>query len=226
MTEVDSQVVVAIDVSQHPAIWTNDLDSTYLALRVTDAEWKSEGKSHKIEFTWRESLLSVLRRSLSRGDRFRDFGELARDLNMRGAEATDAARDFFFSFCLDLPLHGCSNQRASDYCRRMVLLAGLVICFNPRRGLTGYLELVTGKGLPVEIQELGSNRTWRAHISEIVGEAEDFVSEAVTLSEKRNKRPGRPPLHLIPTTAPEVLLERFTHHPEDLVCGYCRFSEQ
>ncbi|MCK4566244.1 MAG: hypothetical protein KAU48_02935, partial [Candidatus Thorarchaeota archaeon] len=135
------------------------------------------------------------------------------------------ARDLFLAFCLAHKVEGCKSQRVSDYCRRCVVLSGLVICFNPPRGLSGYLKMVAGPFAPNELERLGTERTWRDHLTGLVTLAQDFQPIPVEISGKKKSRgPGRPPTQLLPTIPPVNLFRDYINSPEKIVCRYCKFS--
>jgi hypothetical protein len=217
------QVSIAIELGSERSIWDGDLDSPYLTLFFSDSEWKSIDRFHKITFTWRDALIRQIERHLETGQRLTNFHEVSKSVNLQNTSDTMNAKNLFFTFCLDSVVEGCKSQRVSDHCRRCVILSGLVICFNPKRGLSGYLEMVLAG--PEELASIGSERTWRDHLSRIVNSAQDFKPIQVELKgRKKSRGPGRPPTQLVPTIPPLKLFNDFTHNPESIVCKYCRFS--
>jgi hypothetical protein len=219
----EEQVSIDIDLGSKKSKWSGSLDDSFLTLFFSDADWKSNNRLYQMNFTWKDALVRQLERSLSRGDRLEDFSEVSQRINLEDTPDAKNAKNLFFTLCLGLVVEGCTSQRVSDHCRRCVVLTGLVICFNPKRGLTGYLEMVMDG--PDELTQLGSERTWRDHLSHIVSAAGDFKPMRVELKGKRRARgPGRPPKQLIPTKPPLKLFHDFTNDPESIVCRYCRFS--
>jgi hypothetical protein len=218
------QVSIAIELGKKKSVWTGSLDDSFLTLFLSDSAWKSIDQFHQVRFTWRDALIRQIERKLKTGKRLTSFIEVAESINLQDTPDARNAKDLFFTFCLDLVVEGCKNQRVSDHCRRCVILSGLVICFNPKRGLSGYLEMVL-EG-PEELSHLGSERTWRDHLSGIVNSAQDFKPMQVELKTKKKSRgPGRPPTQLLPTIPPLKLFRYYTNNPETIVCKYCRFSK-
>jgi hypothetical protein len=217
------QVSISVELGTERSTWDGALTSPYMTLFLSDAEWKSTDRFHKVAFTWRDALIRQIERHLKTGQRLVNFLDVSQSVNLKDTSDAKDAKNLFFSFCLDLVVEGCKSQRVSDHCRRCVILSGLVICFNPKRGLSGYLEMVL-EG-PAELARIGSERTWRDHLSRIVHSAHDFRPTPVGLKGKRKSRgPGRPPTQLLPTIPPLKLFQDFTHNPESIVCKYCRFS--
>ena len=224
---VDTErVSVAIDLTNTHADWNGNLDEPYLVLYISDAEWKSIERYHKINYSWRDALVHQTKRHLSNGFRYTGFNELSHQLNIETDGNSSVARRLFFDFCRSLDVGGCTGERISDHCSRAVILTGLVICFNPPRGLTGYLDMVLGDMNYEPIAGLGSDRTWRDHLSGIVNLANDFKPTPVKLAgSRKHRKPGRPPMQLIPTTAPVDLFSALIEKPETIVCKLCRFSD-
>lgn len=217
------QVSIAIDLGNEKSKWKGSLEDSFLTLFFSDSDWKSSDQLHRVNFTWRDALIRQLERLLVKGKRLTDFSEVSETINLEDTPDAKNAMNLFFTFCLGSVVEGCKSQRVSDHCRRCVVLIGLVICFNPKRGLSGYLEMVL-EG-PEELTHLGSERTWRDHLSHIVNAAQDFKPMKVELKGKRKSRgPGRPPTQLLPTIPPLKLFNDFTNNPESIVCRYCRFS--
>ncbi|MFX1603943.1 MAG: hypothetical protein ACFFCK_10700 [Promethearchaeota archaeon] len=216
------QASIAADLSDIRASWNDKLTEPYLAVHVSDAKWKSIKRSLQVKFDWEQAVEHQTKIRLSTGNRFRSLEEFSAFLNM--GEAKKSALGLFTEFCLSRELRGCESQRAVAHCARAVILTGLVVCFNPPRGLSGYLEMLTDKQAPTILEDLGTPRTWRDHISQIVQLSSDFVPQTAKLATpKSNRKPGRPPTQLIPNTHPLELFTQFLNDPESLVCRYCRF---
>ncbi|MFW9967812.1 MAG: hypothetical protein ACFFEA_11730 [Candidatus Thorarchaeota archaeon] len=216
------QASIAADLSDIRASWSDKLTEPYLAVHVSDAKWKSVRHAYHVDFTWEQALEQQTKLKLSSGSRFRCLSEFARYLNM--IEDKEAALRLFIEFCLGRELRGCESQRAAAHCARAAILTGLVVCFNPPRGLSGYLEMLTDSRTPMILEELGSPRTWRDHISQIVQLSSDFVPQIAKLSTPNSSRkPGRPPTQLVPIAHPQELFNQFLNNPESLICRYCRF---
>ena len=159
--------------------------------------------------------------------RFSSLEELATALHFPTNTGIESARDLCVSYCLDRTLKECSIDRISDHCKRAAILTGFLITFNPARGLTGYLEILLGDDGSSDLIKLGSERTWRNHLTEIVHATEDFIPHPVALSAgRKNQKPGRPPIQLIPSTPLSNLLTTFIERPEELVCKYCKFVSE
>jgi hypothetical protein len=217
------QVSISIELGEEKSVWTYSLDESFLTLFFSDSDWKSNNRFHQIRFTWRDAIIRQLERHLETGKRLTSFHQVSSSINLEDKNDAENAKNLFFTFCLDSVVEGCRRQRVSDHCRRCVILSGLVICFNPKRGLSEYLEMVL-EG-PEELAHLGSERTWRDHLSRIVNSAQDFKPVQVELKGKRKSRgPGRPPTQLLPIIPPLKLFHDFTRNPESIVCRYCRFS--
>jgi hypothetical protein len=217
------QVSIAIELGNEKSEWKGSLDEPFLILFFSDSGWKSAERFHQVRFTWRNALIRQIERYLASGKRLQNFLEVSSAVNLDDTDEGKMAKNLFFSFCLDSVVEGCKSQRVSDYCKRCVVLFGLVICFNPKRGLSGYLEMVL-EG-PGELLQLGSERTWRDHLSSIVNSAQDFKPIQVELvGKKKSRGPGRPPTQLVPTIPPLKMFKDFTNNPETIVCRYCRFS--
>jgi hypothetical protein len=213
---------VAADLSDIRASWSDKLTEPYLAVHVSDAKWKNVKRAYHVDFTWEQALEQQIRLRLSTGSRFRFLREFAKYLNMR--ENKESALRLFIEFCMSRELKGCESQRAAAHCDRAAILTGLAICFNPPRGLSGYLEMLTYSEVPKILEELGSQRTWRDHISQIVQLSSDFIPQTAKLvTPKSDRKPGRPPTQLVPIAHPLELFTQFLNNPESLVCRYCRF---
>ena len=216
------QASIAADLSEIRASWGNKLTEPYLAVHVSDAKWKDINHAYHFDFTWGQALEQQTKLKLSGGGRFRSLEEFAKYLNM--SEDRKTALKLFIEFCLGRELRGCESQRAAAHCARASILTGLVVCFNPPRGLSGYLEMLTDSEAPKTLQELGSQRTWRDHMSQIVQLSSDFIPQTAKLSTPNSrKKPGRPPTQLVPIAHPLELFNQFLSDPESLVCRYCRF---
>jgi hypothetical protein len=216
------QASIAADLSDIRASWSDKLTEPYLAVHVSDAKWKSIKGAYHVDFTWEQALEQQTKLRLSSGSRFRSLTAFAKYLNM--TEDKKAALRLFIDFCLGRELRGCESQRAASHCARAAILTGLVVCFSPPRGISGYLEMLTDSQAPKILEELGTPRTWRDHISQIVQLSSDFVPQTAKLSTpNRNRKPGRPPTQLIPIAHPLELFTQFLNDPESLVCRYCRF---
>lgn len=219
------RVSVAVDVTEIHASYSGTLTDPYLTLYISDAEWKSLDKYKCISFSWNDALIHQINQHLSNGTRLTSFEELAQILNIRDKDALMITRNLLLDFCKALRVAGCKSQRVFDHCSRAIILTSLVICFNPPRGLSGYLEMVFGDEEFSLKTDLGSERTWREHMSGIVNLAQDFKPTPVKLiGSKKSRRPGRPPTQLVPKTPPADLFMRFVHEPESIVCRLCRFS--
>jgi hypothetical protein len=220
---LQEQVSISIELGNEKSQWDDSLEKSFLTLFFSDSDWKSNDRLHQVRFTWRDALVRQLEKHLKKGKRLTSFSEVSDSINLEDTDDSMNAKNLFFAFCLDSVVEGCKSQRVSDHCRRCVVLTGLVICFNPKRGLSGYLDMVL-EG-PEELTHLGSERTWREHLSRIVNAAHDFKPVQVELKGKRKSRgPGRPPTQLLPTIPPLKLFLDFTQNPESIVCRYCRFS--
>jgi len=221
----EEQVSFAIELDDIKSDWTGSLDDPFLTLYIGDSEWKSSERFHRKQLTWRTALIQQIESKLVKGTRFTDFDEVAKVMNLETNPGNEKAKSLFLAFCLAHKVEGCKSQRVSDYCRRCVVLSGLVICFNPPRGLSGYLEMVSGPSAPFELDRLGTERTWRDHLTGLVTSAQDFQPTPVEIRGKKKSRgPGRPPTQLLPTTPPVNLFRDFINSPEKIVCRYCKFS--
>ncbi|MFW9943848.1 MAG: hypothetical protein ACFFB7_02520 [Candidatus Sifarchaeia archaeon] len=216
------QASIAADLSDIRASWSDKLTEPYLAVHVSDAKWKSIKRSYHVKFDWEQAVEHQTKLRLSTGSRFRSLDEFSASLNM--AEDMESALRLFTEFCLSRELRGCESQRAAAHCARAAILTGLVVCFNPPRGLSDYLEMLTDTRAPSILEDLGTPRTWRDHISQIVQLSSDFVPQTAKLTTPNsNRKPGRPPTQLVPNTHPLELFTQFLNKPESLVCRYCRF---
>jgi len=221
----DERVSFAIELDGVKSNWSGNLDEPFLTLYLGDSEWKSSERSHRKQLTWRRALIQQVETQLSKGTRFTSFAGVSKSMNLEDTQDYSKARNLFLTFCLGHKVEGCKNQRVSDYCRRGVVLSGLVICFNPTRGLSGYLEMVSAPSAPIELERLGTERTWRDHLTGLVTSAQDFQPTPVeTSGKKRTRGPGRPPTQLLPTIPPVNLFRDFIDSPEKIVCRYCKFS--
>jgi hypothetical protein len=216
------QASIAADLSDIRAKWDEKLTSAYLAVHLSDAKWKNVKRAYHVDFTWEQALEQQTRLKLSTGNRFRFLSEFSKFLNM--IDDKKSALRLFIEFCLRRELRGCESQRAAAHCARASILTGLVVCLNPPRGLSGYLEILTDSEAPKILEELGTQRTWRDHISQIVQLSSDFIPQAAKLTTPNSsKKPGRPPTQLVPIAHPLELFTQFLNDPESLVCRYCRF---
>jgi len=221
----DERVSFAIELDGIQSDWTGNLDEPFLTLYLGDSEWKSSERFHQKQLTWRCALIQQIESQLTKGTRFTSFADVSQLMNLDDSQDHTKAKDLFLTFCLSHKVEGCKNQRISDYCRRGVVLSGLVICFNPPRGLSGYLEMVSGPSAPIELERLGTERTWRDHLAGLVTLAQDFQPIPVEVSGKKKSRgPGRPPTQLLPTIPPVNLFRDYINTPEKIVCRYCKFS--
>lgn len=224
LSQEQDHLSVAIDLAGMKAEWTGDLDNPYLIVYLTDSAWKNIAKSHVLSIDWEHALVQQIQRKLASGARFSNLEELSEVLNLDSK--VDGSLDVFTSFCLKRNLTGCKGNRISGHCSRAAILTGLVICFNPARGLSGYLEMVAGPTSLHFLADYGTPRTWRDHITQIVQMTSDFKPQPVKLEEpSRRKSKGRPPTQLMPTTPPLDLFRLFLETPDRIVCRYCRFSE-
>ena len=221
------QIHLSMELGNFKSNWSGNLEDSYLLFYFSDASWKSEDHFYKVIITWKQALIRQIEEFLGSGNRMARLSELSSALNLDDDGDMNMAKDLFFKFCLDSIVEGCQGQRVTDYCKRCVILSGLMICFNPPRGLSGYLETIFGTGSPDEIRKLGTERTWRDHLSNIVIMAQDFKPIQVELMGKRKSRgPGRPPTQLMPVTPLIKLFQDFVETPDKIVCRYCRFSNE
>ncbi len=221
------EISISFDDELLKPISTLNPDDTFLALYISDASWKSLENARKISYCWREACKRQILKKLHDRRRFTELGELALQLGLSPTSETNIIlRDFLIDLCEEMDLTGCNNQRASDHCMRAVILSAMVICINPPRGLTGYLQMLFQK--PTDrILKLGSERTWRDHLTQIVGSSTAFKPQTVKVKgRKKNRGRGRPPIHLIPTIPAVDLFNNFLTDPASIVCKYCRFSEE
>lgn len=217
------RLTIPIDIADVTSSWHGTLDETFLKVFISDAYWKDLEKSRTRVFTWRDAIRQQVETRLGSNRRFSGFEDLGQSLHLAPSTSHDTARRIFTEFCLERSIHGCANERLSDHCARASLLSGLVICFEPPRGLSGYLDMVVGGN--TDPAGMGSARTWRDHLSQIVNSAEDFTPKPVKLSAtKKARRPGRPPLQVVPMTRLPELFDQFVRQPERVVCTHCRFS--
>ncbi len=222
----DERVSVAIDLTGIFASYNGNLQDPYLTLYIGDAEWKSIEKYNRICFTWKDALIHQVNQHLLKGTRFTSFSQLSDLLNLNDADDSFTVKKLFLDFCKGQEVTGCRSQRRSDHCSRAIILTALVICYNPPRGLSGYLEMILDSKEIDLISNLGSERTWREHLSGIVNLAQDFIPTPVKLStSKKDRKPGRPPTQLIPTTPPAILFDIFVKTPDSLICRLCRFND-
>ncbi|TFG31104.1 hypothetical protein EU528_06990 [Candidatus Thorarchaeota archaeon] len=223
----EEQVSFAIELDGIKSEWSGNLEEPFITLYIGDSEWKSPELFHRKQLTWRTALIQQIESKLAKGTRFTDFSEVSEVMNLDTNPSNEKARSLFLAFCLAHQVEGCKSQRVSDYCRRCVVLSGLVICFNPPRGLSGYLEMVCGPSAPLELERLGTERTWRDHLTGLVTSAHDFQPTPVEIRGKKKSRgPGRPPTQLLPTIPPVNLFRDFINSPEKIVCRYCKFSNE
>ena len=173
---------------------------------------------------WRHALEKTIKRQLSTGQRFSNFSELTASLGL-SPKRRDSIKKLFFEFCLEHSVDNCVKARMLDHCKRSSIISALAICFNPIRGLSGYLKWVTEDGTPTSVLSLGSERTWRDHLTQVVKDTSCFSPAPVRLVARKSlRRPGRPPLQLVPTTSVIDMFDIFLKKPESLVCNDCRFS--
>lgn len=205
---------------------TDLADETFLAIFLSDAEWKFHSNYHVIKFTWIDSLLNRIEKRLQDHRRFSNLDELGGELGLSpSVECEKIIRTLLIEVCNRLNLEGCSTSRVSDHCQRSAILILMVLCFNPSRGLTGYMQMLL-KSEDTLIASLGSERTWRDHLTQIVSASTDFrpMSYKVTGSRKNRIR-GRPPIQLLPTLPAIDLFHRLIEEPSSVVCEHCRFRE-
>ncbi|TFG31526.1 hypothetical protein EU527_12270 [Candidatus Thorarchaeota archaeon] len=222
----NERISVAIDLADIRASYEGKMNDAYLTLYVSDADWKSVNRYHQIRYSWKEALTHQIYQDLADGIRYTSFDELSQNLNLTYDNNSLLAKMLFFDFCKSLDVAGCKSQRVSDHCSRAIILTALVICFNPPRGLSGYLEMVLGNREFEFLLDLGSERTWRDHLSAIVNLAQDFRPITIKFTgSKKTRKPGRPPTQLIPKTPPGDLLMNFIEAPDSIVCRLCRFND-
>ncbi|MFX1560619.1 MAG: hypothetical protein ACFFBL_08515, partial [Promethearchaeota archaeon] len=140
------QVSIAADLSDIRASWSDSITEPYLVVHVSDAKWKNLKRAYPIRFTWEQALEHQTKSKLSTGSRFRSLAEFSKFLNMM--EDSASSLKLFTEFCLNREIVGCESQRAAAHCARASILTGLVVCFNPPRGLSDYLEMVTDSRAP------------------------------------------------------------------------------
>jgi hypothetical protein len=224
LSQEQDHLSVAIDIAGAKADWNGDLQDSYLIVYLTDSTWKNIAKSHVLSIDWEHALVQQIQRKLSSGTRFVSIQELSEVLNLE-TKGNDSLA-VFTDFCLQRGLTGCTGNRISGHCSRAAILTGLVICFNPARGLSGYLDMVTGPNTLPFLADYGTPRTWRDHITQIVQMTSDFKPQSVKLEEPSKRRSkGRPPTQLMPTTSPSELFRVFVEKPNRIVCRHCRFYE-
>ncbi len=224
LSQEQDHLSVAIDLTGIMAEWTGSLEDPYVIVYLTDSTWKNISRSHVLSIDWERALTQQLQRRLATGTRFSNLRELSEVLNLD--PNGDDSLAIFTSFCLHRDLTGCKGNRISGHCSRAAILTGLVICFNPARGLSGYLDMVTGPTTLPFLADYGTPRTWRDHITQIAQMTSDFKPQPVKLEEpSRRRSKGRPPTQLMPTTPPLDLFHLFVETPERIVCKYCRFFE-
>jgi len=205
--------------------WSGKLKEPYLCIHVSDAPWKKLQRFHQIVYTWEDALKQQIELKLTSGSRFESLDEFSKSLNMN--RNNDSALRLFTEFCLNQDLRGCTTKRVAAHCARAVILTGLMACFNPPRGLSGYLEMVTGTQNSELLKEFGNKRTWRSHISQIAQESNDFSTEAAQIvNPKRERRPGRPPTQLVPAMHPLSLFNQYLEDSTSIVCKHCRFNNR
>ena len=222
----DKQVSVSLEVTEYFSIWGRNLGDPFITIVVSDSStWKLDSSAKRIIINWKDALLKVLRSKIDTDLRFSSLEEIAKELHFSGENRAVDVRDLYVSYCLNQSLKECTADRTSDHCKRAAILTGLVIAFNPDRGLTGYLEMLRCDSGSSDLIELGSERTWRNHLTEIVHATNDFIPHPIAIAaDKKSQKPGRPPLQLIPSTPLSNLLKTFIEKPELLVCKYCKFS--
>ncbi|MHA1960977.1 MAG: hypothetical protein ACW99U_12140 [Candidatus Thorarchaeota archaeon] len=200
------------------------LDDPFISVLLTDAGWKPDSRSHRHSVPWREAVAKSLIRQATTGSRFRSYEDLVDSLGLAPYGNSEIVIRLFLELCMGLEVKGCDDQRGADHCKRSLVISGLTIGFNPPRGLSGYLEMVTSEAPSEILYKLGSVRTWREHISEIVHLAQDFTATPIQSTEGRTRRKrGRPPTQLIPVTPLDELLKALLNEPDGFVCRNCRF---
>lgn len=216
---------IVANLNDITALWSGKLKEPYLCIHISDAPWKTPQRFHQIVYTWEDALKQQIKSKLTSGSRFESLEEFSKSLNMD--RNYDSAIRLFTEFCLSQDLSGCTTKRVAAHCARAVILTGLMMCFNPQRGLSGYLEMVTGTQSSELLQEFGNKRTWRSHISQIAQESNDFSTEAARIvNPKRERRPGRPPTQLVPAMHPLSLFNQYIKDPTSIVCKHCRFNNK
>jgi len=219
------QVAISVDLKDILALWHGSLTEPYIAVYLSDARWKSLKRSHSIIFDWKQALEQQIKFKLSTNSRFNSISEFSMFLNIMGEE--ESAARLFTDFCLNFELNGCETHRTADHCARAAIITGLVVCFDPPRGISGYLDFLTGPQSPRSLQNFGSRRTWRDHISQIAQDCRIFAPKTMEFaSRNREKKPGRPPTRLIPTDHPLELFQHLLDNPKDIVCKFCRFYKK
>ena len=215
---------IVANLSGSTAIWNGKLTEPYLIVHMSDASWKDLQRYHQIVYTWRDALEQQIRLKLLSATRFQSPSELSKSLNMSSDD--DSVLHLFAEFCLSRDLKGCETKRVANHCARAVILTGLMVCFNPPRGLSGYLDIVTGAQYYEKLRDIGNHRTWRSHISQIAQDCGEFSTEtAHFVNPKMDRKPGRPPTQLVPTLHPLDLFNQFFENPTSIVCRYCRFND-
>ncbi|MFW9975946.1 MAG: hypothetical protein ACFFDQ_11805 [Candidatus Thorarchaeota archaeon] len=203
---------------------TPKLQNCFFSINVKDSSWKPISKAYRHMITWRKALETQIFKKLEAGVRFESFPELADHLGLSFHQHKDLIGNLFFDYCLEKTPTKCGFSRTENYCQRAAFLIGLVTCFNPTRGLSGYLKMITEDTSLQLVRRLGTLRTWREHISEVANIAEDFRPTQVKLMKSRKiSQRGRPPTQLIPRTPLTSLFKRFMDASSDYICSNCRF---
>jgi len=202
------------------------LNEDFFTINITDTSWKPIQTAFRHSLTWRDVLETQIQRRLTTKKRFESFHELADSLGLSFHNLKDIVAKLFFNYCLEKTPQNCEKSRIDDYCQRAAILTGIVTCFNPIRGLSGYLDMLIGENTPDSVINLGGRRTWRSHISEVANLAEDFMPTPlrVTRSRKSIVR-GRPPTQLMPKVPLLNLFQRFMNSPHVYICRNCRFID-
>ena len=204
-----------------------ELDQVFFTVNISDAAWKLSTHAHEIAITWRDAMIQQTKNKLKTETRFENFDELTDYLGLSLYHLKNSVGQMFCDYCLEKTPEICESNRSKDYCNRSALLTGIVTCFNPNRGLTGYLDMVSGDNSPVYVKELGSHRTWRDHISELASIAEDFTPTPLRLQRsKKSTSRGRPPTQLLPRVPLLELFRRFNEESDDYICNNCRFASE
>lgn len=214
---------IVANLSGTSALWSGKLTEPYLTVHMSDASWKKLQRFHQIVYTWKDALEQQVRLKLASASRFQSSDELSNALNL--SSDNDSTLRLFVDYCLSRDLKGCETKRVANHCTRAVILTGLMVCFDPPRGLSGYLEMVTRAQSYVILKQIGNHRTWRSHISQIAQDCSEFSTETSHfVNPKMERKPGRPPTQLVPTMHPLDLFNQFLENPTSIVCKYCRFS--
>ncbi|MHA1908891.1 MAG: hypothetical protein ACW98Y_16435 [Candidatus Thorarchaeota archaeon] len=222
---IDSKASISIETVYSEDSLPESLDDIYFSIFVSDALWKPLEKKYALQVTWRDVITTQIERQLKKGTRFSSFLDLQEALGFSFIEDGTIVPKYFIELSLDNSPESCEHQRLTDYCKRSTLLSWLVTCFNPERGLSGYLEMISTPQVYGKIKDLGTQRTWMEHISELSHIAEDFTPTQIKLrSTRKSKKRGRPPTQLIPGPPLIGLFKKLIDEPELSVCRNCRFK--